>query len=217
LRKKPELNGIIFPICHTGIYTQAILIDATMNKLLKLIRKSSKSTKFDEWIHGYHGALYKHALWMVGSHDIAQEMVQEAFFQAWLSMDSLNDKDKALPWLLTILRRTVYREQRCQYRNRETVEALKQLDLEETQQDAFALLEIYNALEFLSPKLRDTFLLYHLHGFSYEEISAQLEIPTGTVMSRISRAREALQKHQNTGDEKVIDFRSIKRGFQNEG
>ena len=131
--------------------------------------------------------------------------------------DALKDEDKALPWLLTILRRTVYREQRCQYRNQETLNTLKQLDLEETQSDAFTLLEIYDALEYLSPKLRDTFLLHHLHGLSYEEISAQLEIPTGTVMSRISRAREALQKQQNTDSEKVIDFRSIKRGSSDEG
>ena len=183
-----------------------------MNKYLKFRRKSTKSSRFGDWIHLYHGALYKHALWMIGSHDIAQEMVQEAYFQAWLSMDSLKDEDKALPWLLTILRRTVYREQRCQYRNQETLETLRQLDIENTQPDAFTLMEIYNSLEYLSPKLRDTFLLYHLHGFSYEEISTQLEIPTGTVMSRISRAREALQKQQSSDNEKVIDFRSIKRG-----
>lgn len=184
---------------------------------LKFGRKTSKTEKFGDWIHQYHGALYKHALWMVGSQDIAQEMVQEAYFQAWLSMDSLKDEDKALPWLLTILRRTVYREQRCQYRNQETMEALKQQDLEDTQSDAFMLLEIYSVLEHLSPKLRDTFLLHHLHGFSYEEISAQLEIPTGTVMSRISRAREALQQLQKIDSGKVIDFRSITRGSQNEG
>ena len=193
------------------------MFSGNMHNYLKLGRKSPKSAKFGDWIHHYHGALYKHALWMVGSHDIAQEMVQEAYFQAWLAMDSLKDEEKALPWLLTILRRTVYREQRCQYRNQETLEALKQLELEETQSDAFKLLEIYNALEYLSPKLRDTFLLHHLHGFSYEEISVQLEIPTGTVMSRISRAREALQKQQNTDSEKVIDFRSINRGSRNEG
>lgn len=188
-----------------------------MTKYLKFGRKPSKPTRFGDWIHRYHGALYKHALWMVGSHDIAQEMVQEAYFQAWLSMDALKEEDKALPWLLTILRRTVYREQRCQYRNQETLNTLKQQDLEDTQSDAFALLEIYDALEYLSPKLRDTFLLHHLHGFSYEEISAQLKIPTGTVMSRISRAREALQKQQNTDSAKVIDFRSIKRGSSDEG
>jgi len=188
-----------------------------MAKLLKLLGKSPKSEKFGLWIRQYHGALYKHALWMMGSREIAQDMTQEAFYQAWISIDSLKDENKALPWLLTILRRAVYREQRCQYRNQETLEILRQLDIEDTQSDAFTLLEIYNALEHLSPKLRDTFLLYHLHGFSYEEISAQLEIPTGTVMSRISRAREALEKQQKFDNEKVIDFQSVKRGSNYEG
>lgn len=188
-----------------------------MTKLLKWLHKSSKSVKFDDWISRYHGALFKHALWMMGSRDIAQEMTQEAFFQAWLCIDSLKDETKVLPWLLTILRRTVYREQRCQYRNAETLQELKRLDLEATQPDAFTLLEVYHALENLSPKLRDAFLLYHLHGFSYEEIGAQLEIPTGTVMSRISRARDALQKLQSTDSEKVIDFKRVKRGTINEG
>lgn len=182
-----------------------------MGSILKFTKTSKKTAKFAEWINGYHGALYKHALWMLGSQDLAQEMTQEAFFQAWLCMDSLKDDSKALPWLLTILRRSIYREQRCQYRNRETVEALQQQDFEHTHSETHTLLDIYSALQQLTPKLRDTFLLHHLHGFSYEEIGAQLEIPTGTVMSRISRARDALQKQQHSDNENVIGFRPIKR------
>jgi len=178
---------------------------------LNWLSNSSKSTKFDDWISRYHGALYKHALWMVGSRDVAQEMTQEAFFQAWQSMGSLKDENKVLPWLLTILRRTVYREQRCQYRNAETLEELKILDAETVQADAFNLLDIYNTMENVSPKLRDAFLLYHLHGYSYEEVGNLLEIPTGTVMSRISRAREVLQKQKiSTDDENVIKFKQVK-------
>ena len=184
-----------------------------MPKILNWLNKSSKSSKFDNWISQYHGALYKHAFWMTGSREIAQEVVQEAFFQAWLSLGSLKDEEKVLPWLLTILRRTVYREQRCQYRNAETTEELKKLDHGAAQPDALPLLEIYAALESLSPKLRDAFLLYHLHGYSYEEVGEQLQIPTGTVMSRISRAREILQQQKDTVDgEKVIKFKKIKRG-----
>jgi len=178
--------------------------------------KTSKTNIFAGWVRDFHAALYRHALWMVGSRDIAQDMVQEAFYQAWLSLDSLKDENKALPWLLTILRRAVYREQRFRYRNEETLDALKVLDQESTPPEAHRLLDIYNALEDLSPKLRDTFLLHFLHGFSYEEISSQLEIPSGTVMSRLARAREALQKQVNANSEKIIDFRSISRGLKNE-
>jgi len=187
-----------------------------MAKFLKWLNKSSQSEKFNDWITRYHGAIYKHALWMVGSSDIAQDMTQDAFYQAWLSMDSLKDEEKVLPWLLTILRRAVYREQRCQYRNAETLEELKQLDGESTQPDSFTLIQVYAALETLSPKLRDAFLLYHLHGFSYEEIGMQLEIPPGTVMSRISRARKALLKDQYLDSEKVIEFKQVKRGSRND-
>lgn len=145
------------------------------------------------------------------------DMVQEAFFQAWLSMESLQDSSKALPWLLTILRRTVYREQRCSYRHAETVAQLHQMDTRVTQTDAYPLMEIYSALESLSPNQREVFLLHHLHGFSYEEISTQLEIPLGTVMSRLSRARDTLQKQQQIDEGKVIQFSKVKQGLGNDG
>lgn len=136
--------------------------------------------------------LFRHALWMTGRQDVAADVVQETYYQAWRSINNLKDDSKALPWLLTILRRCIYQEQRCQYRQAETVEQLQHLDSHHTQ-DEYRLLEIYRALESISSKHRDIFLLHYLHGFSYEEISEQLNIPKGTVMSRLSRARNALQ------------------------
>lgn len=136
------------------------------------------------------------------------DMVQDAFFQAWLSMDTLKDREKALPWLVTILRRVIYKEQRYKYRHSETVAGLRQLDANPIQADAYPLLEIYGALESISSNLREVFLLHHLHGFSYQEISKQLQIPKGTVMSRLSRAREALKKLQNS-DSNVVSITEI--------
>ncbi|MDH5324002.1 MAG: RNA polymerase sigma factor [Gammaproteobacteria bacterium] len=185
-----------------------------MDKLLKWLQKPSKS-QFDDWIRLYHRALYKHALWMTGSRDNAEDVVQETFFQAWTAMGSLKDPDKALPWLLTILRRAVYREQRCRYRHSETIQELIQLDQGVDQSimtDAYTMIEIYDSLETLSPKLRDAFLLYHLHGFSYEEISDQLNIPVGTVMSRLSRARDTLKSVSEITGGKVVSLKKLKRG-----
>lgn len=184
--------------------------------MLFLLKKKPSESEFDGWISQYHGALYKHALWMTGNQDIALDMTQEAFYQAWMSRRKLKDKDKALPWLLTILRRTVYREQRYQYRHAETMKTLSEMNLEQHESDASSLLEIYYVFEGLTPKLRDTFLLYQLHGYSYEEISEQLEIPVGTVMSRISRARDALKRRHDLADQKVIDIGDVKRGSGSE-
>lgn len=188
-----------------------------MKKLLDKIKKPDKARQFSIWVNQYHAALYKHALWMTGSNDLAQEMTQEAFYQAWACIHSLKDHDKALPWLLTILRRAVYREQRYQYRNKETCQALGNQDQEYATEDSVTLLEIYHTMEQLTPKLRDTFLLYHLHGFSYEEISEQLQIPTGTVMSRLSRARQALQEQTTSNNTKIIEFSRHHRGIKHEG
>jgi len=185
--------------------------------VLTLFGKKTAKNRFDRWIGDYHGVLYKHALWMTGNQDVAREMVQEAFFQAWLVIDSLKNTDKPLPWLLTILRRAIYREQRCQYRQIETVAQLSVLDEERSQNDAFQLLNIYSALESVSVNHREVFLLFHLHGFSYDEISEQLQIPRGTVMSRLARAREALHELQTTtGENKVIDLGVIKQRKAND-
>lgn len=184
---------------------------------MKWLNKNKKQQRFRNWISDYHGSLYKHALWMTGNQDLAQDMVQETYYQAWSSVAKLQDPDKALPWLLTILRRVIYREQRCQYRHDDTVAELRQLDQGSAQPDAYALLEIYRMLENLSHNQREVLLLYNMHGFSYEEISGQLRIPIGTVMSRINRARAALRDKQRSEDAKVIHLNQVKRGSGSDG
>ena len=162
--------------------------------MLNLFRKRQVKSRYDRWVREYHGVLYRHAVWLTGNQDLAKDMVQETFFQAWRSMGSLADGDKALPWLLTILRRCVQREQRKQYRHKETIAWLSDQELSSENQEGYQLLVIYSALSQLSINHREVFVLHYLHGFSYEEISEQLEIPKGTVMSRLSRARDSLKQ-----------------------
>lgn len=169
--------------------------------------KNNLSTKrFSDWIASYHGPLFKHALWMTGNQDVAADMVQEAYYQAWISMGNLRDETKVLSWLLTILRRVIHKEQRSKYRHTETLAQLYELDGGKFQDDCFRLIQIYSMLEQISPVQRDTFLLHYLHGFKYEEISEILEIPLGTVMSRLARTRELLSKLRQNDTAKVIQF-----------
>jgi RNA polymerase sigma-70 factor (ECF subfamily) len=156
-------------------------------------KRQRKKAHFSVWIKQYHAALYKHALWMTGNQDLASDMVQEAYFQAWSNVDTLQDMSKALPWLLTILRRVIYREQRFEYRHRETMVQLHELQSDASPGEESAMLDAYHCLERISPVQREALLLNVLHGFTYEQIGEQLEIPVGTVMSRISRAKEALR------------------------
>jgi len=177
---------------------------------LSFLKKKTDKALFSQWITHYHSKLYRHALWMTGNQDSAMEMVQETYYQAWLVMHQLKDKNKALPWLLTILRRLVYREQRCQYRDVETINQLSLLDNQADSPNNDQLLDIYKALDHLSATQRETLLLHALHGFSYQEISEQLNVPIGTVMSRIARARETLRKLQKSEPSKIIQFNDFK-------
>lgn len=151
---------------------------------------------------------------MTGNQDIAADIVQETFFQAWRSMGSLSDSGKALPWLLTIMRRCVYREQRQQYRHQETVAWLSEQDILKEGDDSYQLLVIYSALAQLSVNHREVFVLHYFHGFSYDEISEQLEIPRGTVMSRLARARDALQQFEEHNNKDSVVSLDIRRSGQ---
>jgi len=186
------------------------------SRKLKIFKKRNLKTQFDGWISEHNSSLYKQAFWMTGNRDTAMDAVQETFYRAWLSIDKLNDTEKVFPWLLTILRRAVYREQRCQYRHAEVVNQLMELQTDTSASDAYSSLAIYDMLESVSMKHREIFLLFHLHGFSYEEIGENLQIPKGTVMSRLARAREALQKLDQESESKVIDLNLIKRGKRHE-
>lgn len=162
---------------------------------MKFFSTKQGGQQFERWVSDFHEPLYRHALWMTGNGDVAADMVQEAYYQAWSVRDSLKDPDRVLPWLLTILRRQVYRDYKCRYRHQETLEELgRQVDEDAHNEDPTGLLEIYRAMEALSVQHREVFLMFYLHGFSYEEISDQLDIPKGTVMSRLARAREALSQ-----------------------
>ena len=156
--------------------------------------KNNDKRVFSKWIKQHNAVLYKHALWLCGNKTLAADMVQETYIQGWKSMKSLQDKSRVLPWLLTILRRNIFREQREHYRNKETLAYLQNSEIENSSCE-MSLIDLYSIFENLSSAHREALLLYILHGFTYEEIAAQLEVPVGTVMSRISRARKAIKGH----------------------
>jgi len=176
------------------------------------IKKNKNHSLFDVWTSRYHAALYRHALWMTGNAELAADMVQETYYQAWASMERLQENDKAFPWLLTILRRVVYKEQRYQYKNIETLKQLQTFEDSSGGDNSHVLLDLYYMFDKLSSKHRETFLLFYLHGFSYAEISQQLGVPIGTVMSRISRAKKILNTLNDSEHKNVVDLQAAIRG-----
>lgn len=143
----------------------------------------------------YSDPLYRHALGMTGSPDVAEDILQTSFikayhhlrevrgrFDAWLFRIVANGcKD----WLKNIRRTHLSYDEDDQPSGYATPE--EDLDRTELRQDLDA------ALAQLAPSLREAFIMKHVEGRSYEEIADLLGTTVGALKMRVHRAREALQ------------------------
>jgi RNA polymerase sigma-70 factor (ECF subfamily) len=143
---------------------------------------------------------YNLARWLTRNEQDAQDIVQEAYLRALRFHHRFRGGD-ARPWLLRIVR-NVYYTWLQQNRVQQPIDSDTDLagrdqafgNPEEIviQNDSRLLLQ--RSLELLSPRLREMLILRELEGMSYKEISAVVGVPTGTVMSSLSRARARLRE-----------------------
>jgi RNA polymerase sigma-70 factor (ECF subfamily) len=149
-------------------------------------------------------AAYRFARWLSHSSDEAEDIVQEAFLRAFRSFDALRSAD-AKAWLLTIVR-NCHATARQQEQRRGFVPLPEEPDAQfgaETlsappdPESASAALDDKRALDRLIAALpaehREVLLLREMEDLSYGEIAAVTQVPIGTVMSRLARARAALK------------------------
>lgn len=143
-------------------------------------------------------AAYNLARWLTGNDQDAQDVVQEAYLRAFKAFDSYRGGNSHA-WLLAIVRNTAYTWLR---QNRVPV-----ISFEEEWQDGetpsleCSFMEeadrklLHEAIADLPVEFREVIVLHDLEGLAYKEIAAMIHIPLGTVMSRLSRARDRLQSY----------------------
>ena len=158
----------------------------------------------------YAPQLYSAALRMTRNKTDAEDLVQETYLRAYRGYEGFNEGTNLRAWLFRILTNTfinVYRakQRRVQESELGDVEDLylykhiSGIDVasrsaEDTLFDLFTDDEVKAALEDLPESFRLPVLLADVEGFSYKEIAEMLEIPVGTVMSRLHRGRKAMHK-----------------------
>ena len=156
-------------------------------------------------------ALYRTGLRMTRSEAEAEDLVQETYIKAFRHRDQFTPGTNLKAWLFRILTNTFINQYRRKAARPETTELddvdesilyrhMRDVSPGSTSPDPEAELidntlssEVKEALEALPEKFRTTVLL-NVEGFSYKEIAQMLEIPIGTVMSRLHRGRKFLQK-----------------------
>lgn len=149
-------------------------------------------------------ALYRVALRLAGNPADADDLVQDTMLKAYRAWDQFEPGTNAKGWLLTILRHAFINEYRRRRRRPEAVDisALEQYTVlseaqEEDPQGAFFDRivddEVLRAIDELPEAFRETLVLSDVEGLSYQEIAQVLDVPVGTVKSRLFRARHLLQ------------------------
>jgi RNA polymerase sigma-70 factor (ECF subfamily) len=154
-------------------------------------------------------ALFGTAMRLTRNPADAEDLVQETFFRAFRASRQFERGTNLKAWLFTILHNTFRNQLRHASRDpiavdSEVVELAEARpgygDTPEQQLLRGTLdVDLQEALDALSPGFRQAVWLRDVEEFSYAEIAAMLEIPLGTVMSRISRGRRALYQHLSAG------------------
>lgn len=177
------------------------------NDVLNYIRKSlSGDTNAFEWVvRKYQKRIYFTVLQLVMNHDDANDVIQETFIKAYTKLDTYDESYPFYPWLYRIAVNTALNYQKKKTRMRAlSLDDLEdgnnhRLDLAESPQQTFhaeggeLLSKLKEALGKIPAEQRAVFLLRVREELSYQEISEVLQISIGTVMSRLSRARDKLR------------------------
>jgi len=160
----------------------------------------------------YAPQLFSTALRMTRNRSDAEDLVQETYIKGWRSFHTFQEGTNLRAWLFRIMTNTYINKYNAQKRKGTEVElddieelflykrlgSIDQSQLSSSAEDQMLELftddEVKNALESLPEDFRIPVLLSDVDGFSYKEISEMLEIPIGTVMSRLHRGRKAMQK-----------------------
>jgi RNA polymerase sigma-70 factor (ECF subfamily) len=165
---------------------------------------SAAGRTFDEEALPHLDALYRVALRLTGDASMAEDLVQDTMLKAYRSWRQYRPGTNAKGWLLTILRNTFIND----YRRRKhepvvmdveaaEVHALERSIAESDPEGTFFSRivddKVLEAIDALPTEFREVLILSDIEGMRYAEIAEMLQIPVGTVKSRLSRARHMLQ------------------------
>jgi RNA polymerase sigma-70 factor, ECF subfamily len=164
--------------------------------------KIAKLASFEETMLPHLDAAHNLATWLLSNEQDAEDVVQEAYLRAFKSFDGFRGSN-GRPWLLTIVRNTYYTFLKKNRAVDLTIpfddeihtighESASPATILEHAEDAEL---IRKAMDALPAELREILALRHLEGLSYQEIADIAQIPPGTVMSRLARARAKLREY----------------------
>ena len=168
--------------------------------------KRGDEAAFDELTRALRERAYRLAQGWVGSREDALELAQDAFLKTYRARDTFRDGEPFLPWFHRILRNTCYSFLRSRKRLKPASLSAHEpgegdWEIEDDAEGPDAALEqderaqvFWSGFKRLSARDREILTLRHFEELSYSQIARALEIPEGTVMSRLFHARARLRR-----------------------
>ncbi len=157
--------------------------------------------QFDQAARAYGADLYRYAYWLCRDRFVAEELVQETFARAWKAWEDLQDLAAVKSWLISILRNEharLYERKRLDIAEGDPAD----FDLPAATAQPGAELELDEFVGELPIAYREPLLLQVLGGYSCAEIAEMIGTTEGAVMTRLTRARQALRANLDALDRK---------------
>lgn len=182
-------------------------MDEMIREKIKQVKKGDQSS-FEDIVSYFQNKIYQHCYRMLGNTHEAEDIAQEAFIRAYMNIDSFDNRRKFSTWLYRIATNLTIdrlRKRKPDYFLDAEVKGTEGLDMysrlasqDRSPGEEVESLELQRYIQHeisgLPPKYRSIITLRYLEEFSLQEISDILDIPLGTVKTRIHRGREALRK-----------------------
>ena len=147
-------------------------------------------------VEAHYASLYRYAYRLSGTSQMAEDLTQETFCQAQSKLHQLREPNRAKAWLFTILRNAYLHKLRIAKLEKQV--SLDEIaELPERAGDSLPEVDsaqLQAALNQLPEMFRTPIILYYFEEFSYRDIAEQMEVPLGTVMSRLARAKTFLRQ-----------------------
>lgn len=164
--------------------------------------RAGSQAAYCELVNRFSGRLFSAMLHVIGSHDDAEDVVQETFVQAYVKLDTFQGNSQFFTWLYRIAfnnslsRRRRRRPDVSLEANREAngidpEDRVEQPEEPMLRQEKIAM--VHKGLQLLTEEHRSILVLREMDEMAYEDIAEVLDINIGTVRSRLSRARAALK------------------------
>lgn len=149
--------------------------------------------RFENCVHSCADSLYRVAFRMTGNATLASELVQETYLNAWRGLDSINDVSRMRAWLFSILRFQYTKLIRREGRYETVGTGLNSIPGRDRKSVEPIVDRVQVAMGQLPEMHKLPLLLVAMEGFSVDEAAQSLDLPRGTVLSRLHRGRQKLR------------------------